>query len=107
MYNSTIRRKRASTPARDVTSFWAWRGYTDRIEGIGFCAEYETLAPNNQRNYERGRQIATLLIADHGGAPKWRKTEKLSSLIHRTGGWALDAAISDLIRFFFERREAA
>lgn len=107
MFNSKIHRKRASTPAREITSFWAWRGYTDRVEGLGFCAEYETLAPNNQRNYERGRQIATTIIAEKGRAPKWRKTELLSTLIERSCGWQLTADINDTIRFFFVRHEAA
>lgn len=106
MYNSNPRRIRASTPARDAHAFWTWRGYCDGAAGVGFCPEYDTLGAGDQRNYERGRQIAIVLKAN-GGVPKWRKSEKIISVLNRTIGLTMTMEINELVRFFFERSRAA
>ena len=107
MYNSVSIKKRSSTPARDITTFWAWRGYGDRLDGLDFCAEYDTLSPANQRNYERGRQIAAVIVANYGAGPKWKKSEMLATMGRRLGGWALEYRLNDdVFTLFFPPRAA-
>lgn len=101
MRNQNSNRQRSGTPARDTKAFWTWRGYEDRRNGLGFAQEYDTLSPANQRNYERGRQVAAY-IGER--AVKWRKTELMTSLVRRTGGWMLEGALGrDVIPIFFLR----
>lgn len=101
MHNQTSNRRRSSTPARTPAAFWAWRGYEDRRAGLGFAQEYDTLPEHHQRNYERGRQVAAYIGEN---ATKWRKTELLSTVIQRSGGWALQGEISaDVLPIFFLR----
>ena len=105
MYNHrTIKTIRGTTPARHDTAFWAWKGYTDCIGGLGFDPDYNTLPPNNQRNYERGRQVAAWFIGVQGAAPKWRKTERMRTVLNRALGWREMAALTnDISPLFFSK----
>lgn len=100
MLNQNTTSKRASTPARDITTFWAWRGYCDRANGLDFTADYDTLGPGNQRNYERGRQVAATFLGVRGAAPKWRKSETLLRLAMRTNMYF---QVDQTVRLFFSK----
>jgi hypothetical protein len=99
--------KRGSTPALSTFTFWAWRGYSDRLAGLGFAAEYETLETSNQRNYERGRQVAATIIGVRGSAPAWRKTEKMSTVLKRSLSWSQQVDLSLTVTPLFFPRKAA
>ena len=64
-----------------------WMGFDDVRQGLGFRREYETMSLIDQRNYERGRQIAANCMGEFGSVPRWKRNQTLRNCINGAFGW--------------------
>ena len=83
--NHTSRRTRGTLPTTTSQAAWKWVGYNDKMMGLEYRKEYETLNQHLQRNYELGRAIATIVLAELGRPIAWRQTEMMSAAFNRAG----------------------
>jgi len=93
MSNQENRSARAKRPMDSITGQRRWEGYTDAAQGLGFRREYDSWPMVDQRNYERGRQIAVGLKARTGGVPRWARNMLLVTALDRSVGRAASAPI--------------
>lgn len=59
-----------------------WYGYDDYANGRGFRRDYEKMKYFDQRNYERGRQIAAAVKGVLQFVPKWKQTQLMTNMLN-------------------------
>jgi|SRR5262245_41508493 len=108
MRNQKDTSHRPRRPMDAIAGQRRWEGYGDAAQGLGFRAEYDSWPKGEQRNYERGRQIAVMLKARTGGVPRWARNLLLTTALDRAVGRAVHAPIlREVTAYFGPKPEAA
>lgn len=100
------REARGSSPALSEKTLHRWYGYHDAANGLGFRKEYESMTLYNQNNYERGRQYAVIVKSYLGFVPRWKKNQKLSTVMapFKANCQALTDSIQNDYGLFFKKK---